>query len=222
MHSQAPEIEEYESFFAGLLSKGQYVIHITISGRFSKGYENALEASRNFDNVLVVDSMSVSGGTGLLALHAARRAKDTISAESLVRELEEVRKKIRTSFIVDNTSYLARSGRISHRVNAISSAFMLHPVLMLKNGDMVAGNMMIGTRKSSWEKYISKDLKKNEPRDGSRIIIECVGMSVAAKERIVEKVKQYASFDEIIVENASPAVSINCGPNTFGLIYMMK
>ena len=222
VYSEAPEIEEYESFFAGLLSKGQYVIHITISGKFSKGYENALEASRNFDNVLVVDSSSVSGGTGLLVLHAAKRAKDTIAAESLVRELEEIKKKIRTSFIVDNTSYLARSGRISQRVNAISNAFMLHPVLVLKNGNMVAGNMMVGTRKSSWEKYISKDLKNAAARDSSRLIIECAGMSVAAKELVVEKVKEYADFDEIIVENASPAISINCGPNTFGLIYMTK
>ncbi|MBO4375506.1 MAG: DegV family EDD domain-containing protein [Lachnospiraceae bacterium] len=222
VYSDAPEVEDYESFFAGLLSKGQYVIHITMSGKFSRGYGNALEASRNFDNVMVVDSMHVSGGVGLLVLYAAKRAKDSVTPENLVKELEGFREKIKTSFIVDTTSYLARSGRVSQKVNSLSNAFMLHPVLVLRNGNLVAGSMMVGTRKSSWEKYISQELKSGQERDGSILLIECVGMNVAEKELVVEKVRARAHFDEIIVMNASPAISINSGPYTFGLIYMMK
>ncbi len=222
VYSEAPGVEEYESFFAGLLTKGQYVIHITMSSKFSKGYESALEASRDFDNVMVVDSAHVSGGVGLLVLHAANRAKEVVTADSLAKELDEVKKKIKTSFIVDTTAYLARSGRVSQTVNAISNAFMLHPVLVCKNGNLVAGSMMIGTRKSSWEKYITKEFRNGAARDNRMLFIECVGMNVAEKELVVEKVRKYASFDEIIVENASPAISINSGPYTFGLIYMTK
>ncbi len=222
VHSEAPDVEEYESFFAGLLTKGQYVIHITMSGKFSQGYENATEASGDFDNVMVVDSAHVSGGLGLLVLHAAKRAKESVTADSLVKELDEVKKKIRTSFIVDTTSYLARSGRVSQTVNAISNAFMLHPVLVLKNGNMVAGSMMFGTRKASWEKYISQTLRNGQAIDPDMLLIECVGMNVSEKELVVDNVRKYVTFKDVIVENASPAISINSGPYTFGLIYMMK
>ncbi len=222
VRSQAPTPEEYELYFARLLTKAQYVIHITMSGEFSFGYKNALEASENFDNVLVVDSSNVSGGTGLMVLYAAKRAKESVSAEALTKELEGMREKIRTSFVVDNTSFLARTGRISSRLNAISNAFMLHPVIKLKKGKMVPGSILVGTRKKSWGKYIDDVFLQAVNADMDTLIIECSGLSVTERQEIEEQVRKRSKFKEIIVHNVSPTISINCGPHTFGLIYMTK
>nr|MCR5303351.1 DegV family protein [Lachnospiraceae bacterium] len=145
-----------------------------------------------------------------------------VQPENLVKELEGVKLRIRTSFIVDNTSYLARTGRVSQGLNAVSNAFMLHPVLRLKDGMMKVGNIMIGTRDSAWEKYISGVLDKSSNADRKLLILECSGLSISEKELIVEKVKKISHFEDIIIHNVSPTISINCGPHTFGLIYMTK
>lgn len=36
------------------------------------------------------------------------------------------------------------------------------------------------------------------------------------------EIEQHMHFDEIYFKQASPAISVNCGPGTFGLLYMEK
>lgn len=41
-------------------------------------------------------------------------------------------------------------------------------------------------------------------------------------DEIAEKIKKYTEFDEIYFQKASPAIAVNCGPGTFGLLYKLK
>lgn len=146
VRSEAPKTEDYEEFFADQLTKAQYIIHVTMAKNVSQGYANALEASKAFDNVIVIDSGHLSSGMGLMVLRAARSVADGQPAESIVKELERMKTRVKTSFIVDSTEYLARSERIPPKINAFCKSLMLHPVLVLKRSSMKIGSIRVGTR----------------------------------------------------------------------------
>ena len=220
--SEPPDVKDYEEFFAEQLTKAQYIIHISIAKHVSKGYERALEASKAFDNVLVVDSGHLSSGMGLMVLCAAEYAAEGMDTDVIVRELPPLKKQVRTSFIVSNTEYLARSGRISEKVDKLCQALMLHPVITLKKGSMKVGAIHIGRRHHVWKKYISSALNTLHEIDKKTLFITYAGLTNEELKEIEELVKSKVSFEKIIYQKASPAISTNCGPGTFGLLFLLK
>ncbi len=220
-HSEAPGIAEYEAFFAEQLTKAQCVIHLTMSGKVSKGYENALEASKSFDNVEVIDTGHLSSGMGFIVLQAAAYAADGMSKEAVIEGIQQMRSHVRTSFIVDDTEYLLRAGRISPRINRICRAFMVHPVLVLKNSKMTVGAVMIGTQKTVWKKYIASALQNAGRIDKRLLFITYAGLSYEELQEIENMVRKKIAFERVIYQKASPAISINCGAGAFGLLFKL-
>ena len=50
------------------------MVHISIGSGFSSSYQNACLAAEEFDNVRVIDSMSLSSGQRFVVLEAAKLA----------------------------------------------------------------------------------------------------------------------------------------------------
>ena len=221
-HSEAPNIAAYEAFFAEQLTKAQCVIHLTMSGKVSKGYDNALEASKSFDNVEVIDTGHLSSGMGFVVLQAAEYAAGGMSKEDVIEGIQQIRSLVRTSFIVDDTEYLLRAGRISPRINTICRVFMVHPVLVLKNSKMTVGAVMIGTQKTVWKKYIASVLQNAGRIDKRLLFITYAGLSYEDLQEIENIVKKKIPFEKVIYQKASPAISINCGVGAFGLLFKLQ
>ena len=220
--SEAPGVESYEAFFADQLTKAQHIIHISMARKVSAGYDHALEASKVFDNVVVVDSGHLSSGMGLMVLHAAKCAGQGLNADAIIGELDRVRPRVRTSFVVDSTEYLARSGRIAPNVNKACKALMLHPVLVLKNSGMKVGSILMGTRDRVRGTYIASALKDAGMIDTDTLFITYTGLSRQELAEIEEQVEKRVHFRQVIFQKASPAISTNCGTGSFGLLYMTK
>lgn len=222
VRSEAPETADYTAYFAEQLTKAQYIIHITMAKNVSHGYANALEASKMFDNVIVVDSGHLSSGMGLMVLQAADCAAGGLSADAIVSKMEYMKSRVRTSFIVDSTEYLARSGRISEKINKFCSALMLHPIIVLKKSSMKVGAIRIGKRSYVWKKYINSVLNSVGEIDKNTLFITHAGLTNDELKDIEEQVKSRVVFENVIYQKASPAISTNCGPGSFGLLFTLK
>ena len=220
---QGPTVREVEEFFAKQLTYANNVIHISISSKIEhSGYQPSLEASKSFDNVFIIDSGHVSSGQGLLAIVAARLVEEGLSAEQIVKELESYKKKVHTSFIVDNLDFLARAGQVGTGTANVVKSLMGRPVLRLRNGKMGVGMTYFGARETAWKAYINSVLTNAAKIDTRILFVTYVGISKRDTDWIREQIEKYMHFDEIYFKQASPAVSVNCGPGTFGLLYMEK
>ncbi len=221
--SEAPEVKDYEEFFSEQLTGAQHIIHIAMAKRSSHAYENACEASLSFYNVKVIDSGHLSSGTGLMVLSAMELIDNGITDEDELSErLDEIREKIQTSFIVDSAEYLNRGGRLSDRIYRICNAFMLHPVIVLKNSSMKVGGIFMGSAEKVRHAYIKKALKDKKDIDRSILFITYAGMKKSELEAIREEVLGIVKFEKVYIQKASPAISINCGPGTFGLLFKRR
>jgi len=220
---QGPTVREAEEFFAKQLSVANNVIHISISSKIEhSGYGPALEASKSFDNVFVIDSGHLSSSQGLMAIVAAKMAEEGLNAEQIVKELEAYKKKIHTSFIVDNLDFLSRAGQVGNGTANIVKSLMGRPVLKLRKGKMGVGITYFGAREQAWKAYISSTLSNASAIDTGILFVTYVGLSKRETDWIREQVEKHVRFDEIYFKQASPAISVNCGPGTFGLLYMEK
>ena len=222
VRSVSPEVLDYEEFFAEQLTKAQYIIHFTTAKNASEGYANAMEASKTFDNVFVVDSGHLSSGMGLIVLEAAEYAADGQSADAILDKIEDMKRRTRTSFIVESTEYLARSGRIAPKINELCKVFMLHPVLVLKNSSISVGAIRVGTKDYVRKKYIASILNVMGTIDTRMLFITYAGLTKEELEDIKKQVQRKVAFQNIICQKASSAISTHCGPGTFGLLFMMK
>lgn len=197
--SESPEVSEYEGFFAGLLPDAQHILHIAMARHSSKGFANASEAALSFYNVRVIDSGHLSSGLGLMVL-AARELSEAgqFDTDTLIRELEQKKRKIQTSFIMDSTEYLYRSGRLSERVHKLCNAFMLHPVIKMKNSSIQVGGIVIGSRKKARSTYIRRALRRASEIDTSVLFITYAGMRRKEVEEIRQEVLEILKFEKYI------------------------
>ena len=221
-YSEPPAIKDYEDFFAEQLLHAQYIIHITMTAKSSKGYEHAMKAAESFDNVVVVDSGHLTTGMGLFVMAAKKLSVSNMGIDAIIHDLDKIKEKISTSFVMKTTKYLARAGRISRPMDTFCRTLMLHPVIKLKKGAMKACGIKIGTYDLAIERYIKSILHDRTTIDPSVAIITIAGFPLEQLEKIKTMVQNIVPFEKIYVQKASPTISSNCGPGSFGLMFTRK
>lgn len=220
--SLSPEVEDYERFFAQELSKSQNIIHIAMAKNASVGYKNACEAAKSFENVTVVNSEYLSSSMGMMAMYAANMAKEHASKEEIITMLEEMKSHMACDFILDNTKWLCRSGRIPKKVQIICDALLIHPVITLRGSKMTVGDVHFGSYEHSARRYIRKSLGDVKRIDRRLLFLTYAGMDERQVLHIKEMVQQCCQFEKIYLQKASSAISSNCGAGAFGLLFLRK
>lgn len=220
--SQAPEAEDYEQFFAERLTEAQNVVHITMAKHVSKGYYNALEAAKSFENVTVVDSGHLSSSLGLSVLYAASMAESYAPKEEIVETVKKLRNYISSAFVIDSTHRMCQAGKISRRIQILCDALFLHPIIMLKKNRMIVGGMVLGEFSRSAKKYVRRVFRDARNIDRRILFITYAGLDENKLQYIEYLVRQYCPFERVYLQKASSAIASNCGPGAFGLLFMRK
>ncbi len=219
-HSSTAPPSEYEYFFADTLGTAEQVIHITATTDLSGAYPYALQASKSFDNVTVIDSGHISSGHGLMVLYAAKMAEEGRSVKEIKSALEKFSGLVCSNFLVPSTEALHRNGKVSSVVHKISNALKLHPVLYMSHNKLKVWRIEVGNMQRVNRKYVKRLLRRSAQIDTRVLFLTYAGCSVRQLDEIVEEVQKYVDFQNIIVQKASATVSSNCGVGTFGLMFI--
>lgn len=219
----APAVSEYVDFFEKALQKHDEIIHITISSQLSMSYENAIIASRQFGGrVHVIDSEHLSTGIAHVVIRAVEMARENKSRDEIIEELENMKKKVSTSFIADNADYLYRTGRVSKTVKNICTVFKIHPVLSVKEGKIILKTVQIGNLEKCTLGYVKKELRKSNRVNKQRLFITYSTCPVRVVGKIKEQVNACCSFEEVWETKASATITSNCGANTVGVLFVKE
>lgn len=213
---------DYMEFFSRKAKEGDAVIHFNISSGFSAAHNNARLAAQEFSNVYVVDSKNLSTGTALLMLRACDLAKEGVEAVKIVEEMEQMRDKVRASFIIDKLEYLWKGGRCSGVTALGANLLRLKPCIEVEDGNMKVGKKFRGKLGDVLEEYVETRLKGREDLVLDRIFITHAGIAQEHIDRVRRKVEEFADFQEILVTRAGCTISNHCGPNTLGILFVTK
>ena len=225
-HKQLPKTGacsavEYEEFFQKQLDEGyDAIIHFNISSQMSATHSNAVNASQNFSNVYVIDSRNLSTGTGLLVLYACDLAKFGVSPQEIVDNVSARLDAVRASFIIDTLEYLHKGGRCTTLVYYAANLMSLKPTIEVKGGKMGVGNKFIGRFPRCVGKYA--DLVKSQctSPDKKRCFVTHTQMDEELVQSVVDRVKSWGVFDEVLETTAGCTITTHCGPNTIGILYI--
>jgi DegV family protein with EDD domain len=220
--SQVATVEEFETFFSNALSVGEQVIHFSTAQKTGGGYKVAMTAAQGFGNVTVVDSGHLSSGLGLLVLRAASMARKGWSVEEILSDVEKMKAKIATSFVVPSAEALYRNGKISYNVMKICEAFGFHLVLSMKKSKLVLQKIKAGNMRKVYSDYIRENFKGKKNIDTRLVFITYAGCSSKQLKEFKDEILKYQKFERIVCQKASATISSNCGLGTMGVLYIKK
>lgn len=146
------QINEYRwgEAFEKMTERGAQVIAITISSKLSGTFACAKKAAKRFTGqVFVVDSLNAAAGERILGEYALRLLREGRDADTIVRELDEKKKKIRVLAVVDTLKYLRKGGRISGIVALAGEMLSVKPVVSVLGGEVKLVGKAIGSKRSN-------------------------------------------------------------------------
>lgn len=146
-------ISEYVAHFSRFLEQGMDLVHVCLSSGISGSINSARNAAlivneRYPDNkVYIVDSLGASSGFGLLMDAAADKRDEGLSAEELVKWLEDNKLKLHHWFFsTDLTSYV-KGGRISKTAGVFGGILEICPLLNMDNAGRLIPRAKVRTKK---------------------------------------------------------------------------
>ena len=220
--SSPPDVKAYTDFFAKALRRAHHLIHIALTTSMSEDYVIASEAAKAFDNVTVINSECLSSSSGLLALIGYRLAEQGVPVNDIVTELETVKKRLSCSFVINTTEYMAKKELIKPWVHKAASSLNAHPALRIRDDRATISSISFGSIKRAYRKYIHDAFSGDVIPDAEVLFITYVDVPGETLEWIREEVSKLVYFENVVFQQASPAISSNCGPGSIGLLYFVK
>ncbi len=221
--TSAPNVGDYERFFARYVDEGKTVIHYNISAEASSSHANAAEAAKKFkDRVYVVDSRALSSGQGLMVMKAADLRDDGMEADEIARTTAALAPKINTSFVPDRLDFLYKGGRCSRLSMYGANLLRIHPLIEMHDGKLAADKKYRGSMEKCILNYIA-DLKAQYPEyDDTRAFVTHSSADALLVEVAKRAVTEMFSFREVIETVAGSVITGHCGRNTLGVLFITK
>ncbi len=212
---------DYEDFFRKLRENDKRpIIHIAKSSGISSCYENAVLAAREVEDVYVVDSLALSGGSGLVVLKAADSTET--DPKALCAILDAYKMRLDCSFIIETLDYLYKGGRCSGLAALGANILKLRPEIVVDKGYMHAGKKFRGPYEKCLITFIDDKFKEIERYDPEVLYVNHTIQDPAQLIRLLDHIRAKNYFKEIIEYPACAAIATHCGPNCFGLIPVLK
>ena len=201
--------------------EGVSLIAFSISSEMSTTFNvmRMVKEELEYDRMFIIDSGNLSTGIGLQVIRAAELAADGVSAEEIVKQIEETKDLVRASFVVKRLDYLAMGGRCSSVAALLGGTLKLKPRIEVSSGKMAAGKKYRGNQDKVILKYVQEmeeDLKAADPR---RVFITHSGCPQELLDSVKAYLEQLNKFDEILITRAGGVISSHCGPETLGVLF---
>ncbi len=217
--TSAVNVEQYQQFFAENLKKYDAIIHISLSSQISSACQNAIEASQEFMDVYVVDSLSLSTGIALLAIYAKKLVDEGLEPREIYEKTKERVKNVQASFVIERLDYLYKGGRCSAISYFGANLLKIRPQIIVKDGKMGPYKKYRGNMDKVVANYCQDTLKEFNNPDLS---LGFITYTTATPEMIEEakKALQNRGFKRIVETHAGGTIASHCGEHTLGILYI--
>ena len=220
--TSAPSVMDYLGFFGSLVEEGFDVVHMGIGSKLSVSMQNALIAAGQTEHVYVCDSANLSTGTSLQLIKAVEMAQSGASAAEIVLALGEMNQRVRSSFVLDTLEYMRKGGRCSSVAALGANLLRLKPTIEVVNGKLQVSKKYRGGLDKCLREYITDQLKDRKDLDLSRIFITHSGCDPKLVAELKTLIGELQPFEEILESVAGCTISVHCGPQCLGVLFMTK
>lgn len=218
--TSAANPDDYEKWFRKLAAEGRPIIHVAKSSGVSSCYQNACMAARELENVWVVDSKNLAGGSSMTILAALNTELE--DPAQVAAFMEAYRERIEGSFIIETLEFLYKGGRCSALAALGANILKLRPEIVFDNGIMRVGKKYRGVYRTCVFRYIDDYMARLEDYETDLVYVNHTVQDPAFLEELKDYLRQKTGCKTLIEYPASSAISTHCGPNTFGFFLLRK
>ena len=209
----------FNEHFEKLLKDYDAVIHFSLSSELSMACSNAIRSSKNYNNVFVVDTMSLSTGIALLAIYAKTLVDNGEDAKTIYNKCLKRVSSVQASFELKRLDYLYKGGRCSGLTLFGANLLKIRPQILVKDGKMIPGKKYRGNFSYVVKNYCQDVLNEFDNPDLSLAFVTYT----TADENIVETAKGFLlerGFKKVLVTRAGGTITSHCGEDCLGILYI--
>lgn len=216
---------EFEEEFIKYIKNGDSIIYISLSSSLSGTFNSANIAKNNLMNeypnvnIYLVDSLSVSVGQGLLVAKACEMRDSGIGAEEIVNWLEENKRKVIHSILIDDLNHLKRGGRISGATAAIGGLLNIKPTLFLDDeGKLIQGEKIKGKKKAL--RFLVNEVREKAVDTENEILYICQGDCLEEAETLRDMILEEVKFKNVIINYVGNVIGAHAGPGVLAAVFL--
>lgn len=134
-----PSVGDFKQLYEEIGPGSDGIVSVHISSRISGTINSATQAASEAEvdcPIRVVDTLQASLGAGLIAIEAARAARDGRDVETVARAAEEVAARAEFFVLMDTLEYLEKGGRIGKAGALLGGLLRIRPMIILKDGEV--------------------------------------------------------------------------------------
>lgn len=225
-----PSPESYINCIQEAIDNGyDKILCICMSSGTSGSYQGALLAKdlyfeKNPDSKIcfeVIDSVSMSHGSGWLILKCAMLLQQGYTFEELIQYCESIKYRIKHFLSVDDLDNLIRSGRLSNTGGIIGKVLNIHPIMSMKNtkGAVIAKKRGI---RQVYNYYIQEFIKRVDYSETNFVIIGYTS-DINKAENLKALLLSQAEFKgDIYIMQMGVAVGTHVGLGGLSMFFVEK
>ena len=216
--SSQPSPGQFLEVYKELAAQGLSILSIHVTAKTSGVWQSASLARSMLPeaDIEVIDSASVSMGTGFIILEAVKAIKAGRSKDEVLALIEDIKSRTNIYATVGTLKYLRLSGRVGHMEEIFGSFLDIKPVITVEDG-VVKAIDKVRTRKKALDRVI----ELTREAVGADSLINAAVMHTAVEEEALEfreRVKESFNCQEIFFGEAGIALGVNAGPGIIGLV----
>lgn len=225
-----PSPESYLTCIEDAINNGyEEIICICMSSGTSGSYQGAILAKelfyeKNSDSKIrfeVIDSVSMSHGSGWIIMKCAMLLKEGYTFKELIEYCESIKYRIKHFLSVDDLDNLIRSGRLSNTGGLIGKVLNIQPIMSMKGtkGAVVAKKR--GTRQV-YKYYIDEFIKRVDYSETNFVIIGYTS-DINKAENLKAMLSKEAGFNgDIYIMQMGVAVGTHVGLGGLSMFFVEK
>lgn len=219
----AASIDEAITQFETCLNDADEVLCVCISEHVSTSKNTMCLAARELEaegRIHIVDSEQLSVGTGILMIKAAEMLEDGHDTAAIIAEIEKLKKRVQTSFLLENPNYIVHGGRLQDIAGTNQNTMRIYPQILIKDGRIVQGKKYRGKIEKARLSFVAdfKEQLLNADKKCVFITHTCVDQKNLEEVRMF--IEQLNYFETIYVTPMACNIAAHFGPGALGIAFI--
>ena len=217
-----PPLGEFTTLYENLSIDHNEIVSIHLSSGISGTYAGSKQAAEMVDGVKIYsfDSELTCALQGFYAIKAAKMAEEGADAQTILAQLNEMKKSLRAYFMVEDLKHLQRGGRLSSAQALVGGMLQIKPILHFQEKVIVPFEK-IRTRKKAMNRIV--DLLKEDVTDGQELQATIIHANRPEEAKQWQKELENACPGvDFEISYFGPVIGTHLGEGAMGLGWVKK
>ena len=214
-----PTPKNFIELYSDTLKTSDSIISIHISKKMSGTINSAEMARKELPgrDIEIIDSELVHMPLGFLAIKAAQLAQQGRSKEEILKEVYDLKSKIKVLIVPSTLEYLKKGGRIGKAKGLIASLLEIKPILTIHDGEISQFKTARRWNQAKTELINSMKTMVKNPEN----LIVSIGNSDTKDDatEMYERIKETFNPKKIINVDIGIVVGTHLGPGGLGITF---